>query len=378
MRITFLCGSLDPGLDGVGDYTRRLAVELILRAHQITIIALNDKTVSTVATSLQYVGSTSVPVLRIPDTLSDKDRYTHAHIFIKDFRPDLLSLQFVLFSFHPKGLPYFIAKGLGKLGEVIPWHIMFHELWVGMPTHSSKKHIVWGWAQQFIIRALVSRLKPRIISTQTWLYQKQLAKLNIQAYFLPLFSNIPYNRSHILPVVSDDDLGDNRFYNLVVFGTIHPYSLVEDFIKEVILFNKSSNKEIRLHAVGHCGPELDRWESTWVAAGLLFKRHGTQSPEQISVILRHCSVGITTTALPMVQKSGSVAAMREHGLPVICISGPWQPRNLTVQLPPLGIFELQRGVFDKCNAFHLDRDDSFNDAAAVAQLFLRMIETSNQ
>ena len=29
MKIVFICGCLEPGKDGVGDYTRRLSAELI-------------------------------------------------------------------------------------------------------------------------------------------------------------------------------------------------------------------------------------------------------------------------------------------------------------------------------------------------------------
>ena len=38
MKITFICGSLNPGQDGVGDYTRRLAAQLALDGHECQLI----------------------------------------------------------------------------------------------------------------------------------------------------------------------------------------------------------------------------------------------------------------------------------------------------------------------------------------------------
>ena len=42
MKIAFLCGSLEPGFDGVGDYVRMLASEVIVQGHQAVIVAIND------------------------------------------------------------------------------------------------------------------------------------------------------------------------------------------------------------------------------------------------------------------------------------------------------------------------------------------------
>jgi hypothetical protein len=53
MKIIFLCGSLEPGCDGVGDYTRRLAGELIKQGHHIAAVALNDQYLQEEFTGMQ-------------------------------------------------------------------------------------------------------------------------------------------------------------------------------------------------------------------------------------------------------------------------------------------------------------------------------------
>jgi hypothetical protein len=42
MKILFLTGSLEPGKDGVGDYTRLLANECGERGHEVFLLGLND------------------------------------------------------------------------------------------------------------------------------------------------------------------------------------------------------------------------------------------------------------------------------------------------------------------------------------------------
>jgi hypothetical protein len=42
LKILFLCGSLEPGRDGVGDCVKNVAGELRIQGHQAAAIALND------------------------------------------------------------------------------------------------------------------------------------------------------------------------------------------------------------------------------------------------------------------------------------------------------------------------------------------------
>src|SRR5690554_7393916 len=99
MRIVFICGSLEPGCDGVGDYTRRLACELIRQGHQIGVIALKDPGISKIIKYIQDTNGGLLATLRIPAHLPEKIRFSSAKEWIDDYNPELLSLQFVPFSF---------------------------------------------------------------------------------------------------------------------------------------------------------------------------------------------------------------------------------------------------------------------------------------
>src|SRR5690606_39818307 len=66
MNIAFICGSLEPGKDGVGDYTRRLAGELLRNGHNATIIAINDRYITQCWNGEQKDVEVNVRVLRLP------------------------------------------------------------------------------------------------------------------------------------------------------------------------------------------------------------------------------------------------------------------------------------------------------------------------
>jgi hypothetical protein len=65
MNIVFICGCLEPGVDGVGDYSRRLAGELIRMGNKVQLISLNDYHIDTRTTELQEADGTSVQAHRL-------------------------------------------------------------------------------------------------------------------------------------------------------------------------------------------------------------------------------------------------------------------------------------------------------------------------
>ncbi|HMC86673.1 MAG TPA: hypothetical protein VKI61_14195, partial [Chitinophagaceae bacterium] len=186
MKIIFVCGSLEHGRDGVGDYTERLASELTLQGHKVGLLSLNDQYLKQeIESTKQFDGCLSPIKLRLPSILPTKKRFKKAKAWINDFNPDWISLQFVIFSFHPKGLPFGLSKRLLNLGKEKRWHIMFHELWLGMDLNATKKNKLWGWLQMKIIRKVLADIKPLLIHTQSRLYQAQLAKLGFDSGYLP-------------------------------------------------------------------------------------------------------------------------------------------------------------------------------------------------
>ena len=126
MKILFLCGSAEPGKDGVGDYTRRLCGELIRIGHQAQILSLFDKHSDTFISQIQVIENTDVLVNRIPIKLPYSKRLSFTNEIIQKFTPDWISLQYVPHSFNLKGLPFWLISFLKKVNIKHKWHVMFH------------------------------------------------------------------------------------------------------------------------------------------------------------------------------------------------------------------------------------------------------------
>ncbi|RDC66091.1 glycosyltransferase family protein [Adhaeribacter pallidiroseus] len=348
MRIIFLCGSLEIGRDGVGDYTRRLSGELIHQGHQTAIIALYDKGIKEVISYTQQSEDLIIPVLRIPAFYSSNQRCDLAQKWVDNFNPDWLSLQFVPFAFQSKGLTIGLSKLLKKIGSDRCWHVMFHELWVGMDIQSSIKLKLWGQIQKKIIQSMVFRLKPKLIHTQTRLYQEQLYKIGLDSKYLSLFSNIPvhYNRAPKTYKLPQLKVGSS--INFVVFGSIHTGAPIELFTQEASLYAKKKGIKLSLTIIGRSGEEQLHWKTVWELRGLVVEILGEQTPERISEVLSKATFGLSTTPSILIEKSGTVAAMFAHGLPVICISRIWTPRGVPNFKLPNNVVQYKSGNLETC------------------------------
>lgn len=344
ITIIFICGSLEPGRDGVGDYTRRLASELILKGHRAGIIALNDHYVSVSVEGFQYSDGIEIPINRLPSVYSSQQRFKQAQIWINEFAPRWLSLQFVPFAFNSKGLPFGMGKLLASIGKGKTWHIMVHELWVGMDREASIKFVYWGWLQRQLIKFLFATLKPLIIHTQCNLYQHMLKKIGLKSQYLPLFGNIPIvSGQTTLHNSTKNSSSNDDIISFVIFGGIHPGAPITPFVEELKIYSNNTGKRIVLKMLGRCGAEQLHWEKAWQQAGLTVEILGEQSPETISAVLGSSNFGLSTTPDLLIEKSGSVAAMREHGLPILCISRSWVPRGISQMELPLGITKYKQG-----------------------------------
>lgn len=321
MKILFLCGSLQPGHDGVGDYTRRLCEELIKTDHQVRILSLCDNHSTSFTNEKQVIGGgTIVLVNRIPVFVSNKQRFIWSQDVLNDFQPDWISLQFVPYSFNPKGLPFWLPSFLNKLKGNHKWHIMFHELWIGMDLNATFKSKCIGLLQKGLVLKILKGKEKIIINTQTDLYQSKIAALGYNAQILPLFSNIIKNK------VSNIELTTNELeLKFCVFGSIHYGAPIEKFIYDLkqVLSASKEKRTIKFVFIGNCGVAIDEWKKVFLANNINFEITGFVTDEEISVLLSGCQFGISTTPYILSQKSGSLAAMFDHQLPVLCVARNW-------------------------------------------------------
>ena len=365
MKILFICGSLEPGQDGVGDYSRRLAGELIRQGHDVAILALHDKRVEIITKESQEAESSIIPILRIPNNTLSKLRYAKAEQFIAAYNPEWLSLQYVPFSFQEKGLPFRLPNHLAKIGKGRKWHLMFHELWLGMDTEASLKYFIWGKVQQQIIRKMINKLFPQVMHTQSLLYQKQLSKLGFQVLHLPLFGNIP-----VIGAKNAQLNKNKKTLTFVIFGSIHTGAPIQKFATELMCYRLERQLKTQLVFIGRSGAELDNWLAVCTQTGIEVDVIGEQNPEKISAVLQHADWGISSTPFLLCEKSGTVAAMLEHQLPVLCVARSWQVKRMkkinmldSIQLYKVGSLE---NILTNIN--------TVNPSNTVSQIALQFLE----
>jgi len=247
--------------------------------------------------------------MRLGARMSWPDRIKAARTFLTKSDTRIVSLQFVPYSFHPVGLNFALPQILRAIIGQKPVQIMFHEIWIGSHTEAPAQAKLLGFCQRKIIQAMVKTLACRIVHTNNAVYVQLLARHGINATQLPLFGSVPVVPRDTLPCGGDDIL------RLGIFGSIHPEWSPDEMLAQL----GKLGKRIQLSHIGRIGPGESVWSRLAERYGLEveLRRLGEQSPEEISQFLSSVDFGVATTPLSLIGKSASVAAMLDHGLPVI-------------------------------------------------------------
>jgi hypothetical protein len=337
MRLAFFCGSLEPGRDGVGDYSRRLAGEFVRQGNPCVLVGINDGSLSEMHGTSQEIERTRIPVLRLPTQMPWNERVMKAREWVGAFKPDWASFQFVPFAYHRKGLCFGLGKYLAQMNPGVSWQIMMHELWLGLGKKSPLKDRVYGVLQRRILMDVIGRLHPRVLHTQTEPYRRVLQREKINVHLLPLFSNIPRVNADgweglLEPLVTkatgrrDDRSG---LYLVGILGGVHPEWNVKQAVNALLPLVQRSQKRLVLVFLGKNNLPLEAFNRirlmlrnrAYVAVA------GERSDLEISKILQALDFGVATSPRQLIQKSGSVAAMLEHGLSLLVTRDDWRLRE---------------------------------------------------
>ncbi|WP_197455803.1 glycosyltransferase [Stieleria neptunia] len=315
LTIVFLCGSLEPGRDGVGDYTRRLAAECIRQGHDALVIALCDREDPLFSDSKceiekhQSDQGTAVRCVRWSRNDGWARKTRRLAQILRQESPDVISIQFVPYSFNARGLPFQFLRCFWKCRAVVGgrWHIMFHELWIGPQEGKPLSSRVISRLQRSVVRQL--RLCD-VVHTHLPVYREALAQCGINASPLPLFSNIARSTQFV------GNRAINGVVNIGFFSQQDPVAEVRDWIVTFTEDAEKGGSSVCLHLAGARGSAAESYWRKSLAGKAEVAVHGWMVPEELSVYLRSMDLGITTVPRHAIGKSGSVAAFFEHGTPV--------------------------------------------------------------
>lgn len=315
MKLAFICGSLEPGRDGVGDYSRRLASALMSLGHDVFIIALNDCYLNetSIDKNIQDCDVHSVKFLRLPQSKPWAERIEIAKEVIHRHDPAWLSLQYVPYSFDQKGIPFRLPNRLTSLTMKHNWHIMFHELW---ENGTALKNRLVGKSQKWIARSLAKNLKAKCIHSSTTYNVQLLNKAHIVTTQLRLFGNVPIAG---LSLSINTEKKDRHRIKGIYFGAAPNPEAQNIILKKLTEVTSKNNTQIDLILAGALGPNGKAFHSSLSQVKqIATSRTGFISEVEVSRLMQKSDFGISRSPAKHLGKSGSTISMLEHGLPVWC------------------------------------------------------------
>jgi len=351
-RIAFLCGCLEGGRDGVGDYTAQLAAECASRGHAVLCIAVNDPFITGAAVC--------DGALRLGTAMPWNARVEQAREAVERFGADAVSLQWVPYGFHGRGIPWGIEAGLAAIAADRPAHVMCHEIWIGAEIGASAKHRLIGAAQRAVMRRIFKALKPGFVHTSNAAYTALLRRAGVEAEVLPMFGAIP-----VTGIETRRDEGVARFG---MFGTLHPEWAPEPLVERL----RGLGRRLEIEHIGRIGSGESTWQAMERRHGgeIAFKCHGEQPAERVSQFLMTLDFGIATTPLALIGKSATSAAMLEHGLPVIVNRDDVRYAGIAVERPE-GVIAMDGDLLEVLHAAR--RSPPRRRLAAAADQFLKCL-----
>ena len=307
----FICGSLAPGEDGVGDYTRMLAAQLVRTGNNCTIISTHDKKASTVSEEIQRSGEIEIAVSRIPLNEKQGIRRAEAKRFVSRLNPDIISLQFVTYSFHPKGLCFGIGKLVRSVASNRPVHVMFHETWPSVPGADPLQSFVYGM-QEYIVRQLPKTTQADVLTTQLPTSRLSLSQYNVQ--MLPIFGNIPVAKSSPRNLLRKDN-----HLRAVVFGSAPSREELKPAFERLDRIAETVEQQVIIQFAGRNGAH---GKSAVAYAEAYYgkinvKVYGVLDEISVGDVFNNSDIGLVKDDTRLLGKSGSAISMMEHGLPII-------------------------------------------------------------
>lgn len=318
-KILLICGCLEAGKDGIGDYTMQLALALTT-TNEVSVVALYDRFIQ--EPTLLEDGIVSY---RIPSHCSWIQKEMLLTHFIKQINPSWISLQLVAFAFHDKGILRQAISPLMRSIGLIPLHIMLHELWLGEEVGASLKMKVWGKAIQYYLLKLIHKLKPVHIYVSCEINQYLLSKNKLVSKLAPIFSSIKVAEIENIDEVFQDNIVRKIQTNVLrnecfvagFFGTIHPEWQPLSAIKALQKVSYADAKKLCIIFFGKIQEnEILRIKSLLPADNFSVVL-GIASPIEISQYVQLCDIGVTSNPELLISKSSSVATFLVHQKPVI-------------------------------------------------------------
>lgn len=312
MNVLFISGCLEPGRDGVGDYTRILATELVAKGIDARILAIRDSYVPDFEIEAQFHTDHSVTVYRVPASEGIRKGFNWAKQSLLKFVPDWISLQYVPYAYNSQGIPGSLPGLLGSFMPDSSIHLMVHEAYNHGKLSVKNKLVSYG--QIHVLKSLSRLHNLKLIHTTNFAYKTLLNEIGIRADLLGLYGNIPISKK-VLNTKSEK----SSVLRAVYFGASPVSKDFETIANGIKYFLNSSTHILEIIFCGKAGSERNEFIQVLTkncSNQLLVRDFGTLGLQELSELFLSVDFGIARVAPPFIGKSGTAISILEHGLPL--------------------------------------------------------------
>ena len=312
MKIHIVAATLPPELDGIGDYTAHLAVELE-RSGTVTVLT-------------STANPKSIPGVCIRTVFSPEVRRSVYNIAaqVEQDQPDWVVLQFNQFSFGKWGLNPYLPLAMRQIKKRCPktrfaW--MAHEDFV--PVISWKFAVMTTW-QRWQFRALGQAADVIFFSIDPWVQQYQSWFPNKPIVHLPVGSNIP--RVEISRSEARERLGiAEDTLVLGLFGTAHSSRLL-GLIRDAVEAAYKQNPNVLALYIGPHGEAVRA-----ALQGLPVLAEGPFPAEEVSRRFAAMDIYLVPIVGGVSTRRGSFMTALQHGIPTVSTFGTQTDKMLLAQ-----------------------------------------------
>ncbi len=353
MRIALLTTTLEPGRCGVGDFTRRVAGDLVAAGHEVLALAFRDGHLQVTARDDSQAG---LSILRLPVHAWSAEARGEARGALTAFSPDVASLQISPYGLGYHGMLFSCLPWFARLLAGLPLHIMYHELWIGGTRDAPWRQVVEGALQRRLLGRFHRRLAPQAASCSSNLARAMLGSIGIEASVTPIPSGIPVAPTGNGEPLPTAEPGTRR---LALLGSIPPEWDWRGSLGPLCRAISASGQRAELVQLGRPGYQGRAiWAAITAAASELpatTLEVGEADAVSLSHWLQTCDAGLSLTPLEALGKSSAAGAYRAHGLPIIGLREPLRLRPIqgrTDWPPDPGARRADAALFAQIRAGH--------------------------
>ena len=317
MGILLLTKNFPPVSCGVGDYTSRLAEELVARGDSVTVLTEPADDPRHLSFALQEVplrGWRDLRPVREAIVASSSDR---------------VQLEYSAYAWNRWGAAWWVNALVFQLRRRgIPVHVGLHELAIRMREHPLQTPVALAqWLHIALIVAAATTVAVNMRS-RVHLLERLFPWWSEKIRYRPNSTNIP-----VVPITEAERHALRRVHGVApgefvvaAFGLFHPAKNYEGLIEAVALLRRSM--PVRLWMLGNIAAAspayIARLKNAAHAAGIapaVWWSGRLEAPE-VSRLLQAADVFVLPQADGHLTRSGAFMAAASHGLPVVAVRQP--------------------------------------------------------